>query len=186
MKASRQMYDSASAEVADAARGMLDRAAAVVPEQVAAERRAFDMLCAAYFSDPERALAPGTGARGGGPLGFGMPGTQELLTPVFLAAASAVGTYLADKAVGASRGLIRKMFAPSPAGTSAEEGAPGSGSACAAGEAGEALCLAPEQWREVRRIVTHTLMRHGGMSQDRAELMAAAVVGDGLAGETPR
>ncbi|MER5436178.1 hypothetical protein [Streptomyces sp. NPDC002588] len=183
MKASRRAYDTEAVGVAEAARAMLDRAAAVAPEQVAAERRAFDMLCAAYFSDPKRALAPAAGARAGGPLEFGMPGTEELLTPVFLAAASAVGAYLGDRAVGASRGLIRRMFAGPPAGTSAEEGTRRAGSA---GEPTESVRLDPEQWREVRRIVTHTLMRHGGMPQDRAELMAAAVVGDGLAGEPPQ
>ncbi|MFF7980173.1 hypothetical protein ACFZDK_13735 [Streptomyces sp. NPDC007901] len=186
MKASRQVYDSVAADVADAARGMLDRAAAVAPEQVIAERRAFEMLCAAYFSDPERALAPSAGARRGGPLGFGMPDAQQLLTPVFLAAASAVGTYLGERAVGASRGLLRRVFTPSSAGASAEEGARGSGSEGEAEEPVETVRLAPEQWREVRRIVTHTLMHRGGMSRDRAELMAAAVVGDGLAGQTPR
>ncbi|WP_158997276.1 hypothetical protein [Streptomyces aureus] len=185
MKASRHVYDTATADVAEAARGMLDRAAAVAPEQVAAERRAFDMLCMAYFTDPERALAPGTGPGGDGPLGFGMPGAQELLTPVLLAAATAVGAYLGDKAVGASRGLVRRMFARSPAAPSADEEA-ATRAAGPAGEPAEAVRLDPEQWREVRRIVLHTLMRHGGMPRDRAELMASAVVGDGLAEETPR
>ncbi|MGX9885391.1 hypothetical protein [Streptomyces sp. NPDC002276] len=183
MKTSRQVYDSEAADVAEAARGMLDRAADVAPERVAAERRAFDMLCAAYFSDPKQALTPGTDARGSGPLGFGGPEAEQLLTPVFLAAASAVGAYLGDKAVGASRGLIRRMFTCPPADGSAEEGARDAGSA---GEPTEGVRLDPEQWREVRRIVLRTLVRHGGMPQDRAELMAAAVVGDGLTGEPPR
>jgi hypothetical protein len=186
VKASRQVYDSAAADLTIAARGMLDRVASVAPEQVAAERRAFDMLCAAYFSDPERALAPSAGTHGSGPLGFGMPDAQQLLTPVFLAAASAVGTYLGDRAVGASRGLLRRMFTPSPAGASAEEAARTSGSTGEAEETVETVCLTTEQWREVRRIVTHTLIHRGGMSRDKAELLAAAVVGDGLAGETPR
>lgn len=182
MKASRQVYGSTTAEVADAARGMLDRVAAVAPEQVAAERRAFDMLCGAYFSDPERALAP-AGKDGGGPLRFGMPGAQEMLTPVFLAAASAVGTYLGDRAAGASRGLLRRMFASSSAETAVEERARDSG---AAAEADQTAGLTPEQWREVRRIVEHTLTERGGMPQHRARLLAAAVVGEGLTGEAQR
>ncbi|XUL85399.1 hypothetical protein ACQ86D_00760 [Streptomyces galilaeus] len=177
------MHDSEAVDVAEAARRMLDRAADVAPERVAAERRAFDMLCAAYFSDPQQALAPSAGAPGGGPLGFGGPGAEQLLTPVFLAAASAVGAYLGDKAVGVSRGVFRRMFARPTADVSAEEEARDVGSA---GEPTETVQLDPEQWREVRRIVLRTLVRHGGMPQDRAELMAAAVVGDGLAGETPR
>lgn len=183
MKASRRVYDSEAVDVAEAARGMLDRAADVEPERVAAERRAFDMLCAAYFGDPQQALTPSAGAPGGGPLGFGGPGAEQLLTPVFLAAASAVGAYLGDRAVGVSRGVIRRMFARPTADVSAEDGVRSSGSA---GEPAETVQLDPEQWREVRRIVLRTLVRHGGMSQDRAELMAAAVVGDGLAGETPQ
>ncbi|MFJ9536741.1 hypothetical protein ACIRPX_05745 [Streptomyces sp. NPDC101225] len=182
MKTSRHVYDSGAVDVVEAARGMLDRAASVAPEQVAAERRAFVMLCAAYFSDPERALAPGRGSEAGGLLRFGTPGAQELLTPVLLAAASAVGAYLGEKAVGASRGLVRGLFTRPAAEPRAGEEAPGARST---GEAAAAARLAPEQWREVRRIVAHTLVRHGGMPQDRAELMAAAVVGDGPAGQTP-
>ncbi|MPY35168.1 hypothetical protein FNH09_29175 [Streptomyces adustus] len=153
MKTSRHTYD---AEVAELARGMLERAAPVAPEQVAAERRAFAMMCMTYFADPRRAPAPRPAAGSAGAPGPGLPGTQELLTPVLVAAAAAVLTHLADKAAAAPAG-------DEPPGARIDE----------------------EQWREVRRIVTRTLMRHGGMPRDRAELMAAAVVGDGPTGPDP-
>ncbi|MFD7880347.1 hypothetical protein ACFV5G_40860 [Streptomyces sp. NPDC059766] len=174
MKTSRHGYD---AEVAELGRRMLERAAPVAPEQVAAERRAFAMMAMAYFAAPRRAPAPRTAAEDG-PLRLGLPGAHELLTPVLLAAACAVTTYLADKAAASSRELIRRMLHRPPGEAGPPDAAPGAAEPPAAR-------LDEEQWREVRRIVTRALMHHGGMPQDRAELMAAAVVGDGPAGQEP-
>ncbi|MFG2947421.1 hypothetical protein [Streptomyces adustus] len=175
MKTSRHTYD---AEVVDLARGMLERAAPVAPEQVAAERRAFAMMCMAYFADPRRAPAPRPAASSVGPPGPALPGAQELLTPVLVAAAAAVLTHLADKAATASRELVGRMLHRPPG----EAGPP---VAAPAADEPPGARIDEEQWREVRRIVTRTLMRHGGMPRDRAELMAAAVVGDGPTGPAP-
>lgn len=158
--------------VTDVARGMLERAAAVEPVRVAAERRAFDALRAAYFADPERAL--NGGGSGGGALAFGLPGVEELLTPVLLAASAEVVRYVADRGAAVTTRGVRRLLGGRPESPEAVE---------AADDDPAPQPLTAEQWAEVRRIVSRALVRHARMSPQRADLIAAAVVGDGLAGD---
>jgi hypothetical protein len=157
--------------VAEAARVMLDRAGTVEPAQVAAERRAFDALRTAYFADPARALA---GDKGGGQLSFGLPGVEELLTPVLLAASAEVLRYLADRGATLTRAGVRRML-ERPTGPASQVNEP-------VDTPRPEASLTREQWAEVRRIVTHALVQHGRMSPHRAEMIAAAIVGDGMTG----
>ena len=158
--------------VAETARAMLDRAGFVEPEQVAAERRVFDALRSAYFADPARALA---GDRGGGQLSFGLPGVEDLLTPVLLAASTEVLRYLADRGAVLTRAGVRRMLGrPADAALGADN---------SVDTPTPAAPLTGEQWREVRRIVTHALVGHGRMSPRRADMIAAAIVGDGTTGQ---
>lgn len=159
--------------VAEVARGMLDRAAVVEPAQVAAERRVFDALLEAYFANPRRAL--GGGDRGGGKLAFGLPGVEELLTPVLLAAAAEVVRYVADRSAAATATAVRRVLGLTPAQPAAVEARPADVDRTVAP-------LTAGQWAEVRGIVRQTLIRHGRMAPERADLIAAAVVGDGLTG----
>ncbi|WP_329311163.1 hypothetical protein [Streptomyces sp. NBC_01262] len=165
MKERQGPHDSGVVELA---RAMLDRASVVAPEQVYAERKMFGLLCRAYFSDPERALAARERTSGSGPLNFGLPDVEELLTPVFLAAASAVVAHLADKAAAATEEMMRRLLEDSSGRQEAS-----------------AVRFTGEQLREVRRIVAQTLIHRGGMTPERAELFAAAAVGDAVTGETP-
>lgn len=157
--------------VAEIARVMLDRVGTVEPAQVAAERRAFDALQTAYFADPARALA---GDRGGGQLSFGLPGVEELLTPVLLAASTEVLRYLADRGATLTRAAVRKVL-ERPTDTASDADEP-------VDPPRPEAPLTGEQWAEVRRIVTHALVRHGRMSPRRADMIAAAIVGDGMTG----
>jgi hypothetical protein len=161
--------------VAENARVMLDRAGSVVPAQVAAECRAYDALRTAYFADPVRALA---GDKGGGHLSFGLPGVEELLTPVLLAASAEVLRYIADRGAVLTRAGVRRML-HLPADTSPNADEP-------VDTPRPEAPLTREQWAEVRRIVTHALVQHGRMSPHRAGIIAAAIVGDGMTGpESP-
>jgi hypothetical protein len=182
--------------VADLARAMLDRAATVEPGQVAAERRAFAVLRDAYFADPPRALAGGD--TGSGQLTFGLPGVEELLTPVLLAASAEVVAYLGARGADATRRGVRRLLrlpipeiegGPSAAadvGAGAGTGADAAGAGTGADAAGAAVPeLSREQWADVRRILTDALVRHARMSPQRAALIAAAVVGDGITGDRP-
>ncbi|GAA2616609.1 hypothetical protein [Paractinoplanes durhamensis] len=145
--------------VAEVAKALLERAADAEPA-VTAERRAFDVLSEAYFADPKRALA-GNG-NGGGYLKFGLPGIEELLTPVFLAAGAEVVKYLSGRVEGFSRKTVRRILSrPAPR---------------------EVPQLTVEQWAYVRTVVENSLMQHTKMSPQRAETIASAVVGDGIAG----
>ncbi|MEU1746640.1 hypothetical protein [Micromonospora arida] len=38
--------------------------------------------------------------------------------------------------------------------------------------------LTPDQWAEVRALVTRSLIQHGRMPTQEADLLAAAIVGD--------
>ncbi|GAA0571313.1 hypothetical protein GCM10010172_64720 [Paractinoplanes ferrugineus] len=146
--------------VVEVARVLLDAAGQDdLAAQVRAERRAFDALAEAYFHDPERSLA-GTDS-GGGYLRFGIPGIEELLTPIFLAAAAEVVGYLTRRGVDVTRRIVRGTL-PAPA---------------------ETPELTREQWTHVREVLVTALMKHAKMSRRRAETIAAAVVGDGLTGE---
>lgn len=173
--------------VSDLALAMLERVAAVEPAQVAAERRAFDVLRAAYFADPRRAL--GGGDRGGGQLTFGLPGIEELLTPVLLAASAEVVRYLAERGAAASRRGVRRLLRLPADGPSAAAGAlPGrvQGAADPTGTPDPTVPeLTADQWDEVRGIVAQALVRHSRMSPQRAELIAAAVVGEGVTAKRP-
>ncbi|SCF23399.1 hypothetical protein [Micromonospora chokoriensis] len=171
------MTDSPTSDealVTETARVMLDRIGVVEPEQVAAERRVFDVLRMAYFANPARAL---TGDDGGGQLSFGPPGVEELLTPVLMAAAAEVVRYLADRGVVLTRAGVRRVLGR-PADTS-------SGADSPVDTPPSAAPLTREQWREVREIVMQALVRHGRMSPHRAALIAAAAVGDGTTGQEP-
>jgi hypothetical protein len=160
--------------VTDVARGMLERAAAAAPQQVAAERRAFEALRTAYFADPRRALEGAD--KGGGKLAFGLPGMEELLTPVLLAASAEVVRYVTDRGAAATAKGVRRLLRVRPA--------PGNALPEPTTDGDQAPpSLTVEQWAEVRRVVSRTLVRHGRMSEQRAELIAAAVIGDGLAGD---
>ncbi|CAN5844861.1 hypothetical protein BH18ACT7_BH18ACT7_09860 [soil metagenome] len=173
--------------VADLARVMLDRAAAVEPAQVSAERRVFDTLQTAYFADPERALAGDD--RGSGQLKFGLPGIEELLTPVLLAASADVLAYLVRRGLirgaAASKKGVRQLLGLSPAETPAAADVP-AGTTEATPDTASSPGLTHDQWAEVRHIVTQALVRHARMPQQRAELIAAAVVADGLTGNQPQ
>ncbi|WP_328534764.1 hypothetical protein OG836_13390 [Micromonospora zamorensis] len=171
------MTDSPTSDealVTEAARVMLDRIGVVEPEQVAAERRVFDVLRTAYFANPARALA---GDDGGGQLSFGPPGVEELMTPVLMAASAEVVRYLADRGVVLTRASVRRVLGR-PADTAAGADDP-------VDTLPSAAPLTREQWREVRGIVMHALVQHGRMSPRRAALIAAAVVGDGTTGQEP-
>ncbi|MGV9212792.1 hypothetical protein ACTFTM_13130 [Micromonospora sp. RB23] len=160
--------------VTETARVMLDRVAIVEPEQVAAERRVFDVLRTAYFANPARALA---GDDGGGQLSFGPPGVEELLTPVLMAASAEVIRYLADRGVVLTRAGVRRALGR-PADTAAVTDDP-------VDTLPSVAPLTPEQWREVRGVVTRALVQHGRISPHRAALIAAAIVGDGTTGQEP-
>ncbi|TDB81053.1 hypothetical protein [Micromonospora sp. KC721] len=165
--------------VAEVAYAMLQRAAAVEPAQVMAERRVFDVLRAAYFADPHRALS---GADGGGDqLKFGLPGVEELLTPVFLAASAEVVAYVVDRCSAASRRGVRRLLGlpMEPDGRPAEE-------PDAVADDPAVPQLTGEQWAQVRSIVAQALVRYAKMSPQRADLIAAAVVGDGITGVPPQ
>jgi hypothetical protein len=175
--------------VADVARAMLDRAAAVEPAQVAAERRAFAVLRDAYFADPTRALAGGD--TGSGQLKFGLPGVEELLTPVLLAASAEVVAYLGARCADVTRRGVRRLLRlPIPeieGGPATADSPPVTDAAATEADAAEVAVpeLSREQWADVRRILTDALVRHARMSPQRAALIAAAVVGDGMTGERP-
>ncbi|WP_250400428.1 hypothetical protein [Streptomyces cellostaticus] len=172
MKARGELNES---QVAALARAMLDRAAAVAPEQVAAERPMFGLLSRTYFSDPRRALEARELAGHSGPLGFGAPEVAELLTPLFLAAASAVVADLTCRATEVSQELMRRLL---------NRGAPGPEEDGSADRQVPApVAFTGDQLRAMRRIVAHTLVRHGGLSEERADLLAAAAVGDAAVGE---
>jgi hypothetical protein len=153
--------------VSDVARALLERAAIAEPDQVAAERRMFTVLSQAYFADAQRALTGGD--RGGRQLAFGPPGTEELLTPVFLAAATQVVAFLVERGVVASGRGMRRLLRTRNSADAAETGP-------AVPE------LTGEQWVQIRGIVAQALVTHGQMAPQRADLIAAAVVGDGLTG----
>lgn len=169
--------------VADVAFAMLQRAEAVEPAQVAAERRVFDTLRAAYFADPRRALAGGDD--GGGALKFGLPGVEELLTPVLLAASAEVVAYLAERGAAASRRAVRRLLRL-PAEPKPAAGALPAPDAEPVTEEPAVPELTRAQWAQVRDIVSQALVRHAKMSPQRAELIAAAVVGDGTTGPGPQ
>lgn len=179
--------------VADLARAMLDRAAAVEPDRVAAELRVFPALRTAYFADPQRALARCD--RGGGKLQFGPPGVEELLTPVLLFASAEVLRYLADRGAAAARTAVRRLLSSTAPdddaatdGSSADDtptddtraGDTRAGDTRADDISGDSVGPTADQWVEIRSIVTTTLVRHAQMPRPRAELIAAAVVGEGL------
>ncbi|MBE1487660.1 hypothetical protein [Plantactinospora soyae] len=172
--------------VVEVAQAMLDRAAAVQPAQAAAERRVFDVLRQAYFADPKRALAGGD--RGGGQLKFGLPGVEELLTPVLLNASAGVLAHLAslgvlNVAVASTRG-VRRLLGLEPGAPRVDRAAPTRTVADAPVE-DSTPALTADQWIEVRSIVTRALVRHGRMSPQRAELLAAAIIGDGFTERRP-
>ncbi|WP_432902262.1 hypothetical protein ACQP1S_01560 [Micromonospora matsumotoense] len=169
--------------VAEVAYAMLQRAAVVESARVMAERRVFDVLRAAFFADPRRALSGGDS--GGGQLKFGLPGFEELLTPVFLAASAEVVVYLTERcAVASRRGVRRLLGLPAEPGTQPGE-LPAEEAGTVAGDSA-ALELTGEQWAQVRGIVTQALVRYAKMSPQRADLIAAAVVGDGITGPPPQ
>jgi hypothetical protein len=151
---------------AEVARELLERAGAGGDDElgarIAAEKRAFDVLAEAYFDDPRRALAASDG--GGGYLKFGIPGIEELLTPIFLAASAEVVAYLAERGIKLTRQTVRRVLSGPPEEDAAPE-------------------LSKEQWAHVRQILVTALMKHARMSRRRAETIASAVVGDGLTGE---
>lgn len=170
--------------VTDVALAMLERLATLEPARVAAERRVFDALRTAYFADPRRAL---DGAdSGGGKLAFGLPGVEELLTPVLLAASAEVVRYLADRGAAATAKGVRRLLGMR---SEAAEALPEERASLEievdlpADDSPAPQPLTIEQWAEVRRIVSRACVRHGRMSPQRAELIAAAVIGDGITGD---
>ncbi|MGW3792210.1 hypothetical protein ACWD8I_13725 [Micromonospora arida] len=167
--------------VVELAQVMLQRAASVRPAQVAAERRVFDLLRDAYIADPKRALAGGD--PGSGQLKLGLPDVEYLLTPVLLDASAQVLSYVVSlgvvtAAVSSTRG-VRRVLGLTPVesrdtGTAADT----HGQAVADAPGAGMPVLTPDQWAEVRALVTRSLIQHGRMPTQEADLLAAAIVGD--------
>lgn len=159
--------------VSAAARSMLERVITVEPEQASA-RRTFSQQAQDFFTDPARALSGKS--RRGGPLEFGLTGVEPLLTPVLLEAAAQVMAYLGTvvllRGVTWSAHGVRQLF-----------GGHDDGGDQNAAEADPDLTAA--QWARVRQLVEEVLVRHGRIGPDRAELLAAAVVGEALLSDTP-
>jgi hypothetical protein len=131
----------------------------------AEEGELFVVLSEAHFAEPQ---AYARTDQRTSPLSFGLPELAVLMTPVLLAAMTEVVRYLMAEAlargVRVSARAIRRLFGrPDP-------GPPDD----------EQLMLTPEQWRQVRAIVEGAAKR-GGVSPDRAQLIADAVVGQGRA-----
>lgn len=130
----------------------------------AEEGELFVVLSEAHFAEP-RAYARADQRTS--PLSFGLPELTVLMTPVLLAAMTEVVRYLMAEALArgarVSARAIRRLFGrPDP------------------GPEEEQLTLTPQQWGQVRAIV-ETAAQRGGVSPDRAQLIADAVVGQGRA-----
>jgi hypothetical protein len=176
--------------VADLARAMLDRAATVQPERVAAERRVFGVLRAAYFADPKRALAGAD--RRTGKLEFGLDGAELLLTTVLLEASAQVVVELAAQGLvngarATKRGVRRLLHLPPGADPEPDRGADSEPDADPTAEvaptAEAAPTLTPAQWAQIRQVIIGVLIRYARMPKPDAELIAAAVIGDAVTGQ---
>ncbi|MEV5206670.1 hypothetical protein AB0K35_04210 [Micromonospora sp. NPDC053740] len=165
--------------VAELARIMLQRAASVRPAQVAAERRVFDLLRDAYIADPKRALAGGDPRSG--QLKLGLPEVEYLLTPVLLDASAQVLSYVVSlgvvtAAVSWTRS-VRRLLGLTPVTHQDADGAD-HGEPVADGPGVGMPVLTSHQWAEVRALVARSLIQHGRMPTQEADLLAAAIVGD--------
>ncbi|MEU7909080.1 hypothetical protein [Actinoplanes sp. NPDC049118] len=126
----------------------------------------FLVLSDAYFADPH-GFTRRDRDKAIGPLAFGLPELTVLLTPVLLAAMNETVRYLVESAAAqgtrVTAAALRRLFRRGPAGRPGPE---------------PELVLTAEQWSQVRQIVQRVALK-GGVPADQAELIAAAVAGQG-------
>ncbi|NJP35329.1 hypothetical protein [Micromonospora thermarum] len=171
---SRRVSELPSVEdavVQELARRVVSR---VAPE----EGEIFDIVRDAYRRDPQRLTSPGGGRDQ--MLGFGVEAAAALLTPLALGISAEVVRHLTMEAVGAIevgdrlRGLLRRRRDADPADGQATP-APHTGDPEAAPAASPAPAP-PADHARIREIVL-TRCRQAGVDDDRAGLIADAVVG---------
>ncbi|GAA1273947.1 hypothetical protein GCM10009677_28970 [Sphaerisporangium rubeum] len=147
--------------VTEVARVMVQRAA---PSEVPI----FDPLSRAYFADRKRALAGDD--KGSGLLGFGVAEVAMLATPILLEAShGVVTTLIAEGLLHHTKSTIRQIRRLFGTDQEPEDEGP--------------LPLTPEQWARVRDIVRDTAVSLG-TPKTKADLLANAVVGRALLGDT--
>jgi hypothetical protein len=129
-------------------------------------------ISTAYFADPEQALR-GSSTRDE-PLGFGVPVSGQLLTPVVLAVMSPVVSFLVAEvrksvqaeAPGVINDLVKSVFKKARSSPASDDDQ-------------QTVELSPQQLTQVREIALEK-GRQLGLNDERAELLADALVG-GLA-----
>jgi hypothetical protein len=154
-----------------------DLAEAVVDEVAPEEAPIFSALADAYVKDPERALSQLGG--GGDPLGFGIDSAVVMMTPVAMLVAAEVVRHLSDQllppVVGRGKRAVersfRRLLRRSSASDIAGEEAP--------------VRLTTDQLAQVRRIAVEKA-RQAGVSKDKADLIADALVGSFLPADEGR